>query len=49
VIFCLGSSALFGLQDKLRVVLVAFLGGSLTLCLLAGVESLRILRCKESE
>jgi len=46
VIFCLGSSASFGLQDKLRVVLVAFLGGSLTLCLLAGVESLRILRCK---
>jgi len=43
-IFCLGSSGLFALQDKLHVVLLSFLGGVLVLWLLSGAETLRILR-----
>jgi O-antigen/teichoic acid export membrane protein len=43
-IFCLGAWALSAWQDKLHAVLFGFLGGMLTLALLSGAETLRILR-----
>jgi O-antigen/teichoic acid export membrane protein len=43
-IFCLGSSALFAMQHNKYVVLLAFLGGVVTLWLLSTAETLRILR-----
>jgi len=42
-IFCLGSSALLAIHYNLYAVLLAFLGGVLTLWLLSSVETLRIL------
>jgi O-antigen/teichoic acid export membrane protein len=42
-IFCLGSSVLFTIHTDLYVVLLAFLGGVLTLWLLSSAETLRIL------
>jgi O-antigen/teichoic acid export membrane protein len=47
-IFCLGASGLFAWQDKLHVVLLAFLGGVLTLWLLSSAETLRILRASSA-
>jgi O-antigen/teichoic acid export membrane protein len=43
-VFCLGSAALFAVQNNKYVVLLAFLGGVLTLWLLSSAETLRILR-----
>lgn len=43
-IFCLGAWGLSAWQDKLHAVLFGFLGGMLTLALLSGAETLRILR-----
>jgi O-antigen/teichoic acid export membrane protein len=43
-IFCFGSSGIFSLQDKLHVVLLSFLCGMMTICLLSIGEALRILR-----
>jgi O-antigen/teichoic acid export membrane protein len=48
VVFCSGSTALFVLQDKLHVVLVAFLSGIVTVWLLSSRETLRILRVSAS-
>jgi len=43
-IFCLGAWGLSAWQDKLHAALFGFLGGMLTLALLSGAETLRILR-----
>jgi O-antigen/teichoic acid export membrane protein len=43
-IFCLGAWGLSAWQDKLQAVLLGFLGGMLTLAILSGAETWRILR-----
>ena len=43
-VFCLASSGWFPMEDKLQLVLLAFLGGVLTMWLLASAETWRILR-----